>query len=428
MDLRDEVIDDLELDEAVSHYFRMVQQVSIELLHLDWTDISIAYSREEIFKIATTEAEVVAVNIPELDDKSALVFHQLKSEDFLAWLWVPAGSEQALLENGTIDVLNEGVFVSTDPTAEWLPDCFGFISGVFNFSSGAIDLPVSRDKVVTNRKLSIKKALLAEKALVMIDRLVDLTRGTSGARLAVLALTACLGNADKELRQRIIRRLDQYQAKIFQRDRNTSLLSIREKSPAVVYVEYSQGRLVSQLATFDGRLLYHKAEDLSHLQAALLRQRGEVVLSSERADPGDEKILEIDLLKAYFGAHGVTAVDITKRVESMSKMVVSKPLPSASRMAIGKDNRFVEVDGLPRKRAWKVGKETWFNTANADIGALYQILRSGTVSGFRLKLIEVVFKLLAHNFEEALGSLLVLILEEEEVWGEDEDEVDGLAE
>jgi len=421
IELREDSALELDMDQAIEYYFRMVQQASIEVLHLDWGAVSAGYTRDDIFKIATTEAEIKKSIIPNTPE-SCLVFHQLKGDDFLAWFWIISGSEGLPLEEGTIDILNEGVFVSEDPAGDWLPECMAFVRGVINFSAGAVDLPVSRDKVVSNKKLQIKQAIIADKMIYLIDRLVETTNSGSvtkaklgTADMAALTLTKCLMGADDSLRERIVRRLDNYHIAYFQKDaheRDAALGAIRDGNPGQVYIHYSQGRWVNELCIFDGRTLYDKADDLTSLQAALLRQNGEVVLAAVRADRNDERCLEAYLLKQYFKTHAVRVVDLTEKKDAVSGILKPKSLPRSIKAAIGKNVKFIDVDGLPGKRSWRVGEEVWINVANADMRLIYRLLQRTDLSSRRMDLVNALLELVAHRFEDALESLVLLVLDE----------------
>jgi hypothetical protein len=412
VELGEKFSSELDLEESVQYYFRMVHQATIEILHLEYSDVSCDYDRDEIFSISSTESYEIKPVLPG-QDSSPLAFQQIKGDDFLAWIWIPKQRSDSLgTEDGTLDILNDGVYVSTDDALDWLPQHLGICFGMVNFSPGAIDLPVSRDKVVSNAKLVKRRGELASKCMAIIDKLIESTHLSSNlADQAALVVALCLKTADEETAARIIRRLDSYRVGYFQRERSIVLAEIREKNPKTVYLEYGHGRWVKELGSMDGKVLYNNPDDLTQLQAALLRQKGYVVLSGKRSDAEGHTILEAELLEAYFSFHGIETIDLVKHKDIVNSMVQFKPFPRSLKRRASKDIKFVEVTGLPNKRAWTVGNAVWINVAHPKMGSIYNLVRrEEIISSKTMELVNILFGALACDFDGILDEIGRLIL------------------
>ena len=407
-----EDLQDTDFVHSAYHFFRMVRQSSLELMILDHSDKSLSLTRAEILTMAISEASVLeVVGLDEMDE--SVCDQELHGDNYTAWLWLPSSkSDVFATDDGKISILSEGVFISRDEAKDWLPAHLSSCEGVINFSAKAVDLPVSRDRVVVNSKLRAVIADLGVRSLGLIDQLV--TKSASANRPlgdnAALAISFMCDEAETdEWRTRILKRCDQFHARFYQRDRGVTLSYIRQQNPPVVYIEYLQGRTVTEVGKLDGKMLYHKEDDFSQLQASILRQSGSFVLSTSRNDVGDIHILEANLIKKYFAHHNIPTVDVTV-VNVVAGSLRSKPLPKNVRQELSTSVKFVEVAGLPSKRAWKVGQETWLNLANIQIEQLYNMLQEDTTDIERIRLARVLVSICSLNFETAFGSLLEQVL------------------
>jgi hypothetical protein len=233
-----------------------------------------------------------------------------------------------------------------------------------------------------------------------------MTSSTSGLEgdLAALTLTRLLESADAD-NKKILRRLDGYRARDFQRVRELQLIDIARNKPAAIYVAYSQGKWVSKLCVFDGKQLYHKPDDFTDLQSALLKQEGMTVISAAQCAPDGEKIIEFSLLKEYFAGHSIRVVDLTSENQILGKYR-SKPIPRWVREELSQKVKFVEIVGLPDKRSWRVGDETWINVSNPEMEQLYCLLQSDTLAADQLRMARLLVEISAYQFEESVTSVL----------------------
>jgi hypothetical protein len=418
VEMTDETTDVAVIQKSISHYFRRVLGTDIRVLSLDWGETSQHYTREEIFRIATTEAkQVKSQDLP--GNEKAFCTCELKGDDFSAWLWLDRDSESGEAfdihtQEGRITILNEGVYVTTDNASEWLPEHLKLCSGLIDFAAGVVRLPVSRDTVVVDAKRTEKREELVRKSFLLIDALCAISANADSriADLAVLTITYIHMKADDSSQERILKRIDGLHVATSASGRGTTLLSLRQQSPARVFVEYVHGRWVSDLAVFDGKQLYDNRDDLTGLQTALCRQGDEIVISATQADTStDERILEAKLLAAYFGFHEIQCVDLAAS-DAISGLLRSKPIPRHVRDELSYRVKFVEVTGLPTKRGWKVGAETWVNIANEDMAFVYQVLQSPSPEDDRIRLAAILVDLLACRFQEGFNSILDLLYEQ----------------
>ena len=160
--LNDSKKEALNFSETVEYYFRQVKQVELKLLDLEWSEELQARTREDLFKIARSEAKSVKGKAyPQPDDLNSGL--QIIGEDFSGCIWLPsAKSHELLVAEGMVDILNEGIYVTSELTSEWISDAVSFCDGYLNFSSKSITLPAARDRVIKNEKFKKKVADINE--------------------------------------------------------------------------------------------------------------------------------------------------------------------------------------------------------------------------------------------------------------------------
>jgi hypothetical protein len=394
--------------ESIHHYFRQVIQVGIKTLELEWDPNMLSISREDIFKIALTEAS--SIQPYEYFDEDGYRGFELHGEDFSGAIWISAPDMKSIVKyDGTVDVLNEGVFVTNEPAEDWLPIHMSFCEAIFNFSSGVISLPAGRDRVIRDEKFRSIKQRIIDKSYGLIESFVKQTHNKDAKErdFAAVVLSYMYQAADKDSRDRILKRLDDYRVRRYKRE---DRLSLSELSAAEnVYIQYTQGRFVSDLGEIDGKKLFHKGDDFVELQAAMLAQENQTVISASRED-SEDPILEANLIKAYLASTNCTITDLvtTNVLEGKHR---SKPVPSVVRQEVGSVVKFVEVTGLPNKKAWKVGNEVWINLANPSMKGIYKELQTFPSEPSKVALVSILFNILSYRFEEAIQDLASLIKE-----------------
>ena len=284
--------------EATEHYFRQINQVNLASLELDWGEDLLALGREEIFKIARTGAKSIAPHAY-YEPPAGHIGLELSGDDFSGAIWIKTHDMSDVQnEDGSVDILNEGVFVTEERTQDWLPAHLNFCHAVFNFSSHAISLPAGRDRVIKNEKFRDKQQLIANKSYGLIDVLVERMKSDSKDRdFAGLTISYMHQTSEKRSKEHLLKRLDNYYARVYKSDQRVKLSELTQHE--TVYLQYPQGKYVSDLAKLDGKQLYHKEDDFVELQAAMMAQDDQLVIEATRDDSGQKRVLEADLIRAY---------------------------------------------------------------------------------------------------------------------------------
>lgn len=399
-----EFIDPLD---TIDYYFRMVNQVSLKTLELDWDPEFIKSPREELFRIARTEA--APVDDDNYPTGQNYLSTPIQGDDYSGSIWLPKTDLDVIDLNGNIDILNEGIFVTRDPITEWFPDFLYFCEGVLNFSSKSITLPAGRDRVIRDEKFKSKVNEIKEKSYFFVDRLVHQTKTTKvNRRFPALILSKIFEKANLECRNRILRHMDEYAVEKYKTEGRITLKELQNYSTETIYIQYPIGRWVTELSVVDGKQLYHKEDDFVDLQAAIFTQEGHIVLSTERYDEGGHSkgnaVLEANLVAAYLDEKNIHFVDLTEDnvLEGRQR---SKPIPTSIRQELGAQTKFVEVTGLPNKKSWKVGNELWINLANPSMRRIYNVLQEDSLDEDNLKHVLTLFNLLGHKYDEAIYNI-----------------------
>lgn len=407
VELNDATAAHIDLKEAINYYFRMVRQVTLKMLEFEWSEDLINFQRENLFKIAITESKPISPWRYSHPSKNSSV--EIQGEDFSGSIWF-SEMEISKLQNleGNVDILNEGVFVINEPSSKWLPKHLLFCDAVFNFSSRSISLPAGRDRVIRDTKYKLKIGDILEKSYRLIDFLVEMTQhdNLTNRDFASLILTYIYMEADEESTNRLLKHLDDYNVRLFKSTDRISLNKlINLKYP--VYIQYSVGRWVDELTVIDGKQLYHKTDDFVDLQATILAQENHYVISAIREDSA-KRIIEAELIKAYFKFFKSKIIDLTK-VNVIEGKRRSKQVPNFVRDHIGTSVKFVKIAGLPNRRAWKVGNNLWINLANSKMKAMYEHLQSGNLDQYKMQLIVALFGILNYELDKSLTILEDLI-------------------
>jgi len=398
---------DINLREAIAFYFRMVRQVNLQVVELDWTPDLLELPREDIFRMALTEASDIP-NEPYFNSNDDMPLLELLGDDFSGAVWMPVMQpDRYCNRQGNVDILNEGVFVSSEPIEDWFPVHLSACDAVLNFSSKSISLPAGRDRVIRDTNFRSRVKEVSEKSYSLVDSIVATTASSvgDGRDNAALLLAFMFMKADKEGRAKLVKRLGSHAVRIFRSNETMSLAEIAKKTKKHVFLHYLKGTFVSKLGTIDGKQLYHKEDDFVELQAALLKQEGELVLSTARAD-GSVTILESDMLQEYLKEHGTKVVDLFK-ANVISGKGGSKPINKTIRQTVGPSVKFVEVAGIPNRKSWRVGDELWINLANSQMRKVYDAVQAKPFATAQFA--SVLFKILSYQFDEAIDEISLAI-------------------
>jgi len=381
----------------------LINQVDLRVLELEWNEKYNILKRSDIFKIATTEAKAISnFKYPDSASNYLLPIH---GDDYSGSLWLTTSSASAIASSeGTIDILNEGIFVASESSSVWLSDQFGFYDGYINFSSKSVNLPVGRDRVIKDELFKNKSNEIQNNSIGMIDLLVNITSSCSIPERdsSALIISHIIKNADDTWSKKIMKRLGGLNLSIYKRDERISLSDILRLNPVNVYIQCPVGRFVSDLTTIDGKQLYHKKDDYVDLQSAILAQGNHIVIAAARDDSSDTVVLEADLLIAFFQKHGIKAIDLTK-TNVISGRKRSKRIPNSVKQLIGDNVKFVEVDGLPNNKTWRVGDSVWINISNPTMSRIFKMLNTKGIDENKIKLSLLLIDILAFKFEDAIS-------------------------
>jgi hypothetical protein len=407
--LSPETITTLQARTAIDFYFRMIRQVDLRVMHLEWSEELTTGTRDKFFQIAVTESQGAPIQdyVPPGTTLPAL---EIYGDDFSGGVWITERNLAKLVgSSGNVEILNEGIFVSSEPAEDWLPSHFAFCDGVLNFSSRALTLPAGRDRVIRDEQYHQRVHEIAEKSLGMVDHLVRWTRTkTEWYRdYAALVLAYMYKEAGPEHRSKLLRRLGEFEVRRYKSKETISLADLARYRSAPIYLQYSKGRWVQELGVFNDKKLYHKEDDFVELQSAVLAQKGEMVITAARADK-EEALLEATLLKAYFAGTGATLTDLTE-VNVVEGMQRSRPVPSSVRQELGISLKFVFISGLPNKNAWKVGSEVWINIANPSMRKVYDLLQDAGSDPAMIRLAVILFEMMSYQFDTAARKLVSII-------------------
>jgi Histidine kinase-, DNA gyrase B-, and HSP90-like ATPase len=406
VELKDEVVGKISR-ESIQYYFRMINYVNVGEMVLDWAEETKEIDRGRMFKAAKSEAK--AVGVEKYSEIKSDVSVTIKGDDYSGKFYLNLSEIASVIKSrGNMDILSEGIFVTKESTRNWLPEVFENFDGILNFSARAIDLPISRDRVVNNEKFEQKKGELRGKIERVIEKLVDRTNieEDEGGEKAGILTTYLYIKADSNWKAKILSRLDKYSVCQFGVRGKETLAKIRKKGKEKIYIRYSEGRYVTEIGRLDGCTIFHKADDLTTLQAALKRQEGETVIDGRRQDEAEMTLIEADMLKEYFYAHQVEAVDLktTNVIEGTYKSCV---IPESVRKKIPKEYKFVMIEGIRNKKAWRVGKEVWINIANPKMKKVYdQLNRDGGTEEEKVRLAIILFGLLGMKMEECSEKII----------------------
>jgi hypothetical protein len=401
----------LKAEETVSHYFKQVHSVQLQTLRLEWSPELESYTRDNLFKLARSEAAPVRPQpyVPTL----AMPKISIEDDDFRGQLWLAKNDAPNVADvEGALDILNEGVFVANEQSADWLPSELRFLSGYMDFSSKSLNLPAGRDRVIKDKVFRQKSSQIASKAATrIIEQLVERSKmGGSDREEAAVLLTHIFEKIDNEARAKFFKKIDEFCVEVYKSDQVVGLRELVKNRPSTVYVHYPKGRWVEDLTKFDGKQLFHKQDDLTDLQAAIVSQQGKIVLSSARNDNSDREVrlLEVSLLVGYFGALGIHVVDLssTNILEGKQR---SKPVPEAIRKRISNSVKFVEIEEIPNKISWRVGGEVWINTAHPLVARTYAQMQQRPEEENVLTLLEIFANIASYDLENAFRNVCLAL-------------------
>lgn len=378
---------------SARHYCRLVRQAQIFLLELPWSERTATFDLRTMLSMGPTQGKAI-----EMTEPKGRALTEISGEDFSGWIW---GADVSQIDKpGTTTILNDGIYVTEEPSANWLTEKFSSCNALINFSAQAVDLAVSRDKVIQNDRYERKLREVSTRAYRIIRTLSGQTQDPKNRELPAATITHLFDETPEEEEPRLFAEMDEYHVALAT-GTTMPLREIKERKPEKVYVSYAAGSFVKDLTEIDGKQLYHKEDDIVDLQTSVLAQLGELVIRANRSRSSRADILEVRLIAAYLGRFGVQIVDLTK-ARPILGLLRSRPLPSQIRASIGKDVKFVDIEGLANKRAWRVGSEKWLNLAHPQVAACYEILNTAPADEETIFLANLYVAVLANEFSSAI--------------------------
>jgi len=388
-------------ESAVAYYCRYITQAALFVADLDWSPEVEQLPRSEHMVIAGS-----AENRIDPKEPSGHCLTQVFGDNYTAWLWFKILPKEGFLESheGQAEILNDGIYVTHEGSSAWVSDAFRHCSARINFVAGAVNLSVSRNKVVQDAKHLKVKRELAVKARALARTLSALTADPKHRTAAALALTCIYNDHPEEDDPRLFAEMKAYCVPMVTGEVVT-LANVKQAQPPLIYMAYSAGSVVDSLVEFDGKTLYHKEDDIVTLQANVLAGQGETVLMLARSDNKDGPV-EAHLINAYFENADIDVTDLTQE-RPIEGALKSEPLPQALRKRLGNQVKFVRIKQLSKTRAWSVGHETWLNLAHPEVAICYEVLQRSAAQNDAADreiqfLAELFIQLLACKFPEAL--------------------------
>jgi hypothetical protein len=395
----------IDADAAFSYYLRAVSQVQILSMCLEW-DEERRSSRSQIFTLSTTEAQPI---LPQ-KVRSAWAVSEVQGDDYHGMLWLDTPLISASDAIGVFEILSDGIFVSENPSDEWLPDFARYISGRINFAAKAIDLAVSRDKIIENHRYFTKKEEMAARSMAVIREVIRKTTSaaTQGERKsAAITLSIIFSQSDYIWKEKIYRELDEYAVYSFGFRSKVLLREIRRQGKKV-FIAHKHAHVVEKVTVVDGREIYGDTEEILSLQARVLTQKAHVVIHADSERGGEYQILEADMIMGYLKYHNVDFFDLREEVAPEANLRPVVRVPGRLRSLLGDKVRFVDQPETPNKRSWIVKGQLWINEANPQMRRMRNRLYASDATPDQLEMLRILVMVLSWEIDEAVDGLVQL--------------------
>jgi hypothetical protein len=297
----------LRADEILGYYCRMVSLAEIYLFTTRDED-EFQSTRRDL--LAAVETGGTRIDSADLGEGSVAV----EGNGYYCRINVPWKKEAAelLATDGTLEILNDGIFVCEERTIDWLPESLGYCSGFINFAAKAIDLPVARDAIVNNQKLEDKRNELIAHSHILFEKVaVESQKKQFRDQVAIMFAYGYLKTPEKK-RAQFLREVGRLHVQLFDGS-STTLEGIAKSGVERVYVCYKEGSWVNHLANMDGVALFYKKDEIAAMQAELAHKAGSTVIEAVRADKisgGISKVREFDVIAPYLKMHNIQVIDL----------------------------------------------------------------------------------------------------------------------
>lgn len=396
---------DLWIEDSLGYYFRYVRLCSIHFQELDIDEIS-AISREEIFDKAALDANSLT---QERVQDSAIT---IEGNGFFCCLTAPWRSKPGtfLERSGELNVLNEGIYIQTVKAVEWLPAEYGFFNGFVNLSAKSVDLQASRDAIKENDRLDSIKSMVFDLRFDIAAQVAALSRRQEMREATSLVIAQCSRNSTG-FETDVLRSKVGSQTVLLTSGESATLEEIAGSGLSRLYLHYDDGRFVHDLTVFDGTKIFEKGNNVSEMQATVLSNQGETVLSLARFDregPHDN-IMEASLVRWYMRGQGISVIDLTKASGGIDWP--TRSVPRGIRSHIGRNVKFIEPNTSESKVGWLVEDEVWLNLSNPKVRNVFNSLRRDKVHERQLDSLKILIMMIECRFDEVLNFCVDRLLE-----------------
>ena len=244
---------------AVDYYCRYITQAALFVADLDWSPEVEQLPRSEHMVIAGSAENRIKPKEP-----SGECLTQVFGDNYTAWLWFSELPKSGFLgsHEGQTEILNDGIYVTQEPSSTWLSEAFQHCRARINFVAGAVNLSVSRNKVVQDAKYARVKRELAVKSRALARTLSALTADPERRDVAALALTSIYDAHPLEDDPRLFAEMKTYCVQTASGE-VTTLADIKQAQPPLIYIAYPASNVVSSLVELDGKALYARRTTLS---------------------------------------------------------------------------------------------------------------------------------------------------------------------
>jgi len=393
---KDEFVDS-EINEGIYSHCQMVNLAEIYIHSVELAPSSQKHLRKDMF----SDAEDLGTRLEPRSPAAHAI--TIEGEGYFAFFETSGeiNSTQPFQNNGKLDILNDGIFVCSEDTRDWLPKYLSYFNGTINFAAKAVDLPASRDSLVENSKLNDKQGDLSKRVRLILEQLAAQSRVGSRRNFCALALAHSYTTAPDSDKEMILQSAGALAVELYD-GRQTSLKSLIGNND--VYLAYQEGSWVTELSKFDGVQLFHKKDSIAEMQAQLLFSSGRQVINCSRLDKvivGSDRIIEKNIIAPYLQLKDVQVHDLLQDSIVLGELRSLK-LPKDLRDKVGKRVKVMESGILPNKVGWDLGTEIWLNVTNPLVRNLYERLKIGSLSDTEVVVFLIVVDMVDNEFDSAM--------------------------
>ncbi|MGI3901681.1 MAG: HD domain-containing protein [Janthinobacterium lividum] len=384
--------------DVVRRYCQMVTQVEM-LFGAESSERDFETSRSKV--LAAAEAGGTRIESIKFPDGSI----NIQGDGYYCRLVIPwdKGINGVVMSDGSLTILNDGIFVCEDKSSDWLPDSLGFCSGVINFAAKSIDLPVSRDTVVENGRSASKKADIERHVGIFFEKLAQESQKKHYRDIVAIIFAHAFAKTKGAKRDLIVREVANLNVELHG-GAQVPLANILKNNPTDVFITYQEGTWVDCIGRMDGIDLYSKRDQTALMQAELASSAGEIVIQAVRVDRvvlSFDRLKEKDVIEAYLKSAGVNVIDLLESTHFAGNLR-SLSIPRELRTTLGRKVKFVEPNVSFTKIGWDLGNEIWLNVSNDHVKQLYENIKMRDLNNEEILALKLIVNLVDNEFDEAI--------------------------